>query len=151
LSKQYQIQWRWNIYREPSPSTSRVTWSILTTKVNIKNTFTSHIDKKYFWHFCWLPNLYTFSLYQYAEITIHKHYPDCKPTKSALNTATNLIKQKHQQIMEHKKKTVTYGVGISRYILGQAQNYMYENVGFIIVIGISLSNTYDRMIRFSCT
>jgi hypothetical protein len=36
----------------------RVTWSMLTTKVNVKNTFTSHIDKKYFWHFCWLPYLY---------------------------------------------------------------------------------------------
>ena len=66
----------------------RVTWSILTTKVNVKNTFTSHfdkkifltffpflltslkntftshIDKKYFWHFCWPPYLYTFSLYE---------------------------------------------------------------------------------------
>ena len=40
----------------------RVTWSILTTKVNVKNTFTSDIDKKYFWHCCWLPYLYTFSL-----------------------------------------------------------------------------------------
>jgi hypothetical protein len=40
----------------------RVTWSILTTKVNVKNTFTSHTDKKYFWHLCWLPYLYTFSL-----------------------------------------------------------------------------------------
>jgi hypothetical protein len=90
----------------------RVTWSILTTKVNVKNTFTSHIDNKYFWHFCWFPYLYTFSLSEYAEITIDKHHPDCKPTKSALNTATYLIKQKHQQIMEHKKKTVTYDVGI---------------------------------------
>jgi hypothetical protein len=26
----------------------RVTWSMLTTKVNVKNTFTSHIDKKIF-------------------------------------------------------------------------------------------------------
>jgi hypothetical protein len=30
--------------------------------------------------------------------------------------------------MEHKKKTVTYDVGIPRYRLGQAENYMYENV-----------------------
>jgi hypothetical protein len=34
----------------------RVTWSILATKVNVKNTFTSHIDKHYFWHFCWPPH-----------------------------------------------------------------------------------------------
>ena len=40
----------------------RVTWSILTTKVNVKNTLTLQINKKYFWHFCWLPCLYTFSL-----------------------------------------------------------------------------------------
>jgi hypothetical protein len=37
----------------------RVSWRILTTKVNVKNTFTSQIDKKYFWRFsqfsgCWL-------------------------------------------------------------------------------------------------
>jgi len=74
------------------------------------------------------PYFYAFSLYEYAEITFDKHHPDCKATKSALNTATYLITQKHQQIMEHKKKTITYDVGISRYRLGQAQNYMYENV-----------------------
>ena len=28
----------------------RVPWSILTTKINVKNTRTSHIDKKYLWH-----------------------------------------------------------------------------------------------------
>jgi hypothetical protein len=42
----------------------RVTWSILPTKVNVINTFTSHIDRKYVWHFCWLPYLYTFSLFE---------------------------------------------------------------------------------------
>ena len=47
-----------------------VFWSILTTKVNVKNTFTSHIDKKYFWHFCWLPYLYTFSLYENPSLII---------------------------------------------------------------------------------
>jgi hypothetical protein len=49
---------------------SRVTWSILTTKVNVKNTFTSHIDNKYFWHFCWLPYLDTFSLYENSSFII---------------------------------------------------------------------------------
>ena len=49
---------------------SRVTWSILTTKVNVKNTFTSHIDNKYFWHFCWLPYLYTFLLYENPSFII---------------------------------------------------------------------------------
>ena len=48
----------------------RVTWSILTTKVNVKNTFTSHIDKTYFWHFCWLPYLYTCSLYENPSFII---------------------------------------------------------------------------------
>jgi hypothetical protein len=48
----------------------RVTWSILTTKVNVKNTFTSHIDKIYFWHFCWLPYLYTFSLHENPSFII---------------------------------------------------------------------------------
>ena len=41
------------------------------SEVNVKNTFTSHIDKKkYFWHFCWLPYLYTFSLYENASFII---------------------------------------------------------------------------------
>ena len=32
-------------------------------KANVKNNFTSHIDKiKYFLHFCWFPYLYAFSL-----------------------------------------------------------------------------------------
>ena len=47
----------------------RVTWSILTTKVNVKNTFTSHFDNN-FWHFCWLPYLYTFSLYENPSFII---------------------------------------------------------------------------------
>jgi hypothetical protein len=42
----------------------------VTTKENIKNTFTSHIDKKYLWHCCWLPYLYTISLYQNPSFTI---------------------------------------------------------------------------------
>jgi hypothetical protein len=54
-----------NLHQQP-----RVTWSILTTKVNVKNTFTSHIDKKYFWHFCWLPYLYAFSLYENPSFII---------------------------------------------------------------------------------
>ena len=56
MSKQYQIhsvRRVKHLHQQP-----RVTWSILTTKINVKNTFTSHIDKKYFWHFCWLPYLY---------------------------------------------------------------------------------------------
>jgi hypothetical protein len=48
----------------------RVPWSILTTKVNVKNIFTSHIDKKYPWHCCWLPYLYTFSLCEHPSFTI---------------------------------------------------------------------------------
>jgi hypothetical protein len=49
----------------------RVTWSILTTKVNVKNTFTSHIDKnKYFLTFLLKPYLYTFSLYENPSFII---------------------------------------------------------------------------------
>jgi hypothetical protein len=48
----------------------RVPWSILITKVNVKNTLTSHIDKKYPWYCCWLPYLYTFSLYENPSFTI---------------------------------------------------------------------------------
>jgi hypothetical protein len=48
----------------------RVPWTILTTKVNVKNTITSHIDKKYLWHCCWLPYLYTFLLYENPSFTI---------------------------------------------------------------------------------
>jgi hypothetical protein len=68
LSKQYQIQWESienHLHHQP-----RVTWSISTTKVNVKNTFTSYIDKKYFWHFCWLPYLYTFSLFEKPSFII---------------------------------------------------------------------------------
>jgi hypothetical protein len=54
-----------HLYQQPW-----VTWSILTTKVNVKNTFTSHNDKKYFWHICWLPYLYTFSLYENPSFII---------------------------------------------------------------------------------
>jgi hypothetical protein len=39
-------------------------------EVNVKNTFTSHIDKKYFWHLCWLPYLYTFSIYENPSFII---------------------------------------------------------------------------------
>ena len=48
----------------------RVPWSILTTKVNVKNTLTSHIDKKYPWHCCWQPCLYAFSLHENPSFTI---------------------------------------------------------------------------------
>jgi hypothetical protein len=34
-----------------------------------KNNFTSHIKKYYFWHFCWLPYLYAFSLYENASLS----------------------------------------------------------------------------------
>ena len=36
----------------------------------MSDSFTSYIDKKYFWHFCWLPYLYTFSLYENASFII---------------------------------------------------------------------------------
>ena len=35
------------------------------------SNFTAHIDKKkIFWHFCWLPYLYTFSLFETASFNI---------------------------------------------------------------------------------
>jgi hypothetical protein len=40
------------------------------SEVNVKNTFTSHFDNKYFWHFSWLPYLYTFSLYENPSFII---------------------------------------------------------------------------------
>jgi nitric oxide synthase oxygenase domain/subunit len=43
----------------------RVPWRSLTTKVNVKNTLTSHIDKKNLY-----PYLYTFSLYENPSFTI---------------------------------------------------------------------------------
>ena len=54
----------WNIYREPSPSTTPSHLKYFNYESKCQNTFTSHIDKKYIWHFCWLPYLYTFSLYE---------------------------------------------------------------------------------------
>ena len=42
-----------------------------SVNVNVKNTFTSHIDKKKkIWHFSWLLYLYTFSLYENASLVI---------------------------------------------------------------------------------
>jgi hypothetical protein len=46
-----------HLHRQP-----RVPWRILTTKVNVKNTLTSHIDKEYLWHCWWLPYRYAFTL-----------------------------------------------------------------------------------------
>jgi hypothetical protein len=46
-----------------------VTWSILTTKVNVKTRLRHTLIKKYFWHFCWLPYLYTFSLYENPSLS----------------------------------------------------------------------------------
>ena len=71
MSKHYQIQWgRWNIYREPSPSTTPSHMKYFNNESKFQNIFTSHIDNKYFWHFCWLPYLYTFSLYEKPSFII---------------------------------------------------------------------------------
>ena len=53
----------------------RVTWIILTTKVNIKNTFTSHIDKNIFLTF-WLTSL---SLYIFTIWKSIVYYRLCIP------------------------------------------------------------------------
>jgi hypothetical protein len=44
--------------------------SVILVLPLFKDTFTSHIDKEYFWHCCWLPYLYTFSLSENASFII---------------------------------------------------------------------------------
>jgi hypothetical protein len=39
-------------------------------EVNVKTLLRHTLKNKYFWHFCWLPNLYTFSLYENASFII---------------------------------------------------------------------------------
>jgi hypothetical protein len=60
LSKQHQIQWN---------------------KCQ-RHIFTSHIDKKIFSHFCWLPYLYTFSLYENPSFIIFSAETEYISTRS---------------------------------------------------------------------
>jgi hypothetical protein len=66
-------------------------------EANVKNNFTSHIDKKkYFWHFCWLPYLYTFSLYENASLIIVSAETEYISTRSWYRSI-NFIREGSQQ------------------------------------------------------